>query len=230
MRDHLRLFTFAAVCLVFVSVAAPAEADLLDGASDLTGGWRWLEWFGHFNDANLPWIYHLQHGWLYVSEGDATSAWMWSPGLRWFYISVDLYPSVYSTRFRDWFYCAPDTRSPCWFYDYAACDWVTFWIGERIAFTVNSQASQVGRFEVSYSGMSYGTYCSSPYFALHEFARPFAVNDGIFGYHHMSDQGLDIVGEFTSDTTASVSVSWSRHHDLCDADYSGSDSYTATRH
>ncbi|MFC1451800.1 hypothetical protein ACFLSJ_00475 [Verrucomicrobiota bacterium] len=226
MRRHLRAYTLVAACLVFVSVTVPGEAGLLDGSTDLTGGWRWLEWFGQFNDANVPWIYHLQHGWLHVNEVDASSAWMWSPSLGWLYVSSTLYPHIYLDWFENWVYCEADSLSPVWFYDYGVGEWFNFWTGQDIAFAVNSQRSRMIEFRVTYSGTFQGQHCSGNYTSTTALGGPLAVSDGAF---RLEGTSFSLAGRFTSDTTASIDIQWSGRNDHCDADYSGNRSYTATR-
>ena len=39
------------------------------GAVDIGNGWRWTNWLGYFNIASDPWIYHLEHKWIYIPPG-----------------------------------------------------------------------------------------------------------------------------------------------------------------
>ncbi len=70
----------------------------LGGAVDLGGGWKWLRWFGYFNDEFYPWINHKRLGWLHLSGNNESvyfnsSKW----GLLW--TKENLFPVLY--RFRD---------------------------------------------------------------------------------------------------------------------------------
>ncbi len=68
----------------------------LQDASDLGQGWKWLEWFGSYNDGNFPWIFHAEHAWLYCVEDSESSTFCYDLALdNWLWISRNSYPSIY---------------------------------------------------------------------------------------------------------------------------------------
>jgi hypothetical protein len=95
------------------------------GATELTGGWYWLEWFEFFNVNFDPWIYHEQHEWLFpfstddpadiVFYDDAMQAFWWT--------SSTVYPFVY--RFSDgaWLFYEKGSSNPRWFYNFSTQQW-----------------------------------------------------------------------------------------------------------
>lgn len=65
-------------------------------AVDLGQGWKWLDWFGSYNDGNSPWIFHSEHGWLHCIEDSESSTACYDPDLdSWLWISRNSYPSIY---------------------------------------------------------------------------------------------------------------------------------------
>ncbi len=42
--------------------------DLIPGIEDLPNGWQSLDWFGCFLDTRFPWLYHVDHEWLYIKQ------------------------------------------------------------------------------------------------------------------------------------------------------------------
>ena len=46
-----------------------AYEDVFDGGGDLGGGWHFSDWFGFYNVNFNPWIFHLQHEWMFPDPG-----------------------------------------------------------------------------------------------------------------------------------------------------------------
>lgn len=99
-------------------------ASPFEGAVDLGGGNRYLEWFDYFNDQFYPWVYHFDHGWLYSGDENPSSLWLWSPGLGWLWTSKESYPNIYEQN-RGWIYYARGSVNPRWFFDRAPEEWVS---------------------------------------------------------------------------------------------------------
>ena len=47
------------------------------------GGWILNPWFGRYKSFNNGWIYHFDHGWLYLSSDDFDGIWAWSESRNW---------------------------------------------------------------------------------------------------------------------------------------------------
>jgi hypothetical protein len=78
--------------------------------------WFRLLWWGNYFDAGNGWVFHSEHGWIYVSGNSPTSVWLWQQNLGWVWTSHLTYPSLYSQDFSAWlFYLRPSTQ-PRWFY------------------------------------------------------------------------------------------------------------------
>lgn len=99
-------------------------ASFWTGALDLGSGWKWLAWFGYFSDKENPWIYHLEHHWLYpygTSTNDLTF-YDSAMGAFW-WTSQAVYPNLY--RFSDgaWLWYLEGSSNPRWFYNYNTSSW-----------------------------------------------------------------------------------------------------------
>lgn len=100
------------------AAAAEPPPDPIEVAVDLGSDWRWIPWFGSFNVAELPWIFHESHGWMYLGEGnlntgqfiyDATIGWIWTDQRR--------YPNLFSFDRNSWLRYETSTSAPRVFHD-----------------------------------------------------------------------------------------------------------------
>ena len=114
-------FIFAAVA-VFSGVQTSANP--FAGSVDLGGGNRYLSWFDYFNDQFYPWVYHFEHGWLYCASENASSLWLWNPGIGWVWTGRESYPNLYEQN-RGWIYYARGSANPRWFFDRTPEEWVS---------------------------------------------------------------------------------------------------------
>ena len=71
-------------------------------ASKNNDGWTFVDWLGYITDDHFPWIYHSDHGWLYVDAEDTSDVRLWSESLGWWFTSADLYPVFYSHDLGEW--------------------------------------------------------------------------------------------------------------------------------
>ena len=109
-----------AVALVISSARMPAAADPWDGAANGGNGWKYLAWFGSFQDVGSGWIWHAEHGWLYVSGTSPSSLWLWSSRLGWLWTSDSVYPFLYRSDTVAWLYYYRNTGNGAggWFYEF----------------------------------------------------------------------------------------------------------------
>lgn len=98
-------------------------ANFWSEATDLGSGWKWLGWFGYFNDALPPWFFHLQHSWKLPMADSASSIYFWTAAMGWWWISPDIYPDLYSFSHFSWLQYAPDTSLPRVFFNYKSQSW-----------------------------------------------------------------------------------------------------------
>jgi hypothetical protein len=98
----------------------------------LGGGWKWSPWFGFYHDANPTftgsqgWVYHLQHGWLYVPGNPGNGMFLWGQTTGWWWTSSTIYPFVYSFDRPGWLYYLLESTNPRWFYNYQLGQWENF--------------------------------------------------------------------------------------------------------
>ena len=62
------------VLLLHLAGATPSYAQTemaFNNATSLEDNWYHLDWFGYFMIQDTDWIYHLEHGWMYLSWGDS---------------------------------------------------------------------------------------------------------------------------------------------------------------
>lgn len=74
---------------------AAAESSLLDNC-EIHGSWAHSSWYGWFEFASYPYVYHLEHGWQYVAQADQDGASVYDYGLA-SYLMVNRasYPWIY---------------------------------------------------------------------------------------------------------------------------------------
>jgi hypothetical protein len=94
------------------------------GASDAGNGWKYLSWFGYFSDTYPPWIYHLQHGWLYPVGETSDSIWLYSLGDQdWFWTSRTVQPWFFEYSSGCWLYYLRNSSNPRWFFSWCSQQW-----------------------------------------------------------------------------------------------------------
>jgi len=88
----------------------------------LGNGWEWLPWFGMYNRTHNPWIYHWDHGYIYLSPSSVTAAdmWFYQPSLGWFWTNQRSYPKIYRDRDGVWLGYMHGTKNPRWFWNYSS--------------------------------------------------------------------------------------------------------------
>jgi hypothetical protein len=99
---------------------------------DVGGGWKWSPWFGYYSDANPSWtgiqgwIYHLEHGWLYVLGNAGNGVYLWGQSTAWWWTSSTVYPNVYSYQEQSWLWYQLGSQTPRWFYNLTLGIWESF--------------------------------------------------------------------------------------------------------
>ena len=98
------------------------------------------------------------------------------------------------------------------------------WSGTDISFTVGGNPQSVNDLEFAYSGHATGNTCSFDYESGASFASVATITDNDF---KASLSTFVISGTFLTDSTAQVEISWEAYDASCDANYTGSMTYTA---
>ena len=81
---------------------------------------RWLRsWLGVFETSRYPWVFHLEHGFLYHLPITGDGSWYFdsNPGLGWWFAREADFPNIYSTTRSSWLYYYRGTQNPRLFYD-----------------------------------------------------------------------------------------------------------------
>lgn len=104
----------------FETVSAGLWAD----AVPLANGWMWSAWFGYFNRNLEPWVYHMQHGWLYEFGTDPASVVFWDSGMAAFWWTGNgTYPYLYRFSDNAWLWYLKDSANPRWFRNLKTGQW-----------------------------------------------------------------------------------------------------------
>ena len=61
--------------------------------------WYSSEWLGIYWDFGGDWIYHLEHGWLYLAEDGTGNYWLYHPDLGWLWTGPSLYGNAQGDSF-----------------------------------------------------------------------------------------------------------------------------------
>lgn len=74
-------------------------------------------WMGFVIDDQYPWVYHYEHGWVYLDAERDDDVWFRDPAFGWLFTSAAFYPYLYSSSLADWLYFLPGSLAPDrWFY------------------------------------------------------------------------------------------------------------------
>lgn len=86
--------------------------------------WSFLEWFGHYysEKSTEPWIYHLQLGWLYISDYNWNGVWIFRENLGWFWTEEKIFPNLYINKISHWCSLQTDVKDTI-LYDHKYGDW-----------------------------------------------------------------------------------------------------------
>lgn len=92
-------------------------------------GWKRSEWFGWFNTAYEPWVYHAEQGWIsFNTVGQSESNfWYYDAALGWMWTHADLFPVLYNNVEGSWLltprlpFSVAEGR---WFFDFGAASWI----------------------------------------------------------------------------------------------------------
>jgi hypothetical protein len=93
-------------------------------AINLGNGWEQSSWFGTFNVNQYPWIYHQQHGWMYVYGTDPASVWLWTSDMGFLWTGSGVYPWLWSDAQQTWLYYSVGSSNPRYFYNWNTQKWV----------------------------------------------------------------------------------------------------------
>ena len=108
-------------------------------------GWKWLDWLGHYNDSNFPWIYHAGLGLLYVHGPSDDVTWFYYPPAGWLSTMQEVRDSMGMDGSSRWLHLY-DQKQEKWvgyflenpagktFYDYETNEVFNYETGERMPY------------------------------------------------------------------------------------------------
>ena len=99
--------------------------DMMDGfapfgeVSDLGGGWKFSDWFGSYNDSTAPWMFHAEHGFVFVFEESTPESVFYFDltANGWFWTNATSYPSLFSFPRNAWIFYFVGSTGPRNFVD-----------------------------------------------------------------------------------------------------------------
>ena len=109
-------------------------------------GWKWLDWLGHYNDSNFPWIYHAGLGLLYVHGPSDDVTWFYYPPAGWLSTMQEVRDSMgmddgssrwlhlYDQKQEKWVGYYLENPAGKTFYDYERNEVFSYETGERIPY------------------------------------------------------------------------------------------------
>jgi outer membrane protein assembly factor BamB len=91
-------------------------------------GWAYVPWFGAgwITDRGVPWIQHIDHGYLYLDAPYQGGLWMYDIGLKdWIYAPVNAPNYFYRYGTNSWLYHITGSNLELgrWFYDFSTAGW-----------------------------------------------------------------------------------------------------------
>ncbi len=96
-----------------------------DSTETLDAGFKNSTWFGNFYDNGDGWVYHPNHGWLFVSGSDESALWMWDRQLGWLYTGKSIYPFFFRHSTSKWLYYK-ERENARQFWSYEKEIWTTY--------------------------------------------------------------------------------------------------------
>ena len=108
-----------------VRIVEPGSLWTGSETTELGNSWKKSNWFGVFFDTETGWIYHMEHGWIYVSGGDESALWLYDGNLGWIYTGQNLYPNVYRQSQTGWLYYFHHGGTR-YFWDYDNGGWLSY--------------------------------------------------------------------------------------------------------
>jgi len=197
--------------------------EAFDDAVAVEDGWHYLDWFGYFLIHDDDWIYHLQHGWMYLSWGDAQGLgknpgqfWLRDLEMGWWWVNRNNYPFVYSLSHQNWLWYVQPSSTPRWFYCFCNCSWESMPATEWVI----PDGAPDGMVEIPAGSFSMGqvldgVHYSVPvhtvtldkfYIGTHEVTK--VLWDKVYAWALCNDYSFDNTGLGDSDSHPVANLNW----------------------
>jgi hypothetical protein len=99
--------------------AEKALSALLADSTELNGGWNQSTWFGLFKSYENGWVYHNNHGWLFLSADSLDGIWTWSHNRGWTWSKEAIYPFIYQSNIGNWIYYLTNRNGQPIYFNYS---------------------------------------------------------------------------------------------------------------
>ena len=121
-RQSIMVCILSVVCMAGGGALSHGQghaAESVFGGVELGEGWFFSEWYGYYNVSYDPWIFHKEHEWqlLYEGETDGEVYLFDLQLLDWWFTSESIYPAFYDFDLRSWSWFFKDTVDPRRFED-----------------------------------------------------------------------------------------------------------------
>jgi hypothetical protein len=95
-----------------------------DGATDLGGGWRRLDWWGAYVGVGGGWYWHAHHGYFYVATNSTPeNMYLYTMDMGWLFTRRGLHPYLYRFRDQAWLWYQAGSVRPRWFLNLRTGRW-----------------------------------------------------------------------------------------------------------
>jgi len=94
--------------------------------TNLGNDWIRSAWLGDFRVRSDPWIYHIEHGWMYVFSNSTYSEgiYFWDDAMKEIlWTSKTAYPIQYRFSDKKWIWYLKESKNPRFFVDLATSEW-----------------------------------------------------------------------------------------------------------
>ena len=88
-------------------------------STELNGGWNQSTWFGLYKSYENGWIYHINHGWLFLSADSHDGIWTWSQNRGWTWSKEAIYPFIYQSNIGNWIYYLTNRNGQPIYFNYS---------------------------------------------------------------------------------------------------------------
>jgi hypothetical protein len=89
-------------------------------AVPIAAGWLQSSWFGSFKEFDGGWIFHADHGWLYLSSDSQNGIWAWSRDRGWVWSKKPIYPFLFQNNTGNWLYFLKKINGVLYYYNYSS--------------------------------------------------------------------------------------------------------------
>ena len=112
--------------ITFQLVVTPAPTLWADeNTTDHGSNWKSSNWFGLFYDNSNGWVYHADHGWLFIDGTDESGIWVHDGTLGWLFTGNTLNPNLFYRQSTSTWYHFSNQNGVRNFYDHTAQQWST---------------------------------------------------------------------------------------------------------